>query len=74
MQSMDADVIGLAAHNRAVNNQPGFKIVEDRLEEDTVTRMLKKVISDMTQFFPRDRLKAPDVSSKLVRVSIWDVA
>ena len=73
MQSLDADVIGLAVYQRHVNNQPGFDIVVDRVEDGTLTRMLKAMIREMTQFSPQNRWRANRVRTELNKVSACTV-
>ena len=69
MQSLDADVVGLAAYQRHANKQPGFDIVVDWVEDRTVIRMLKAMIRGMTHFYPKNRWSANRVRTELNKVS-----
>ena len=60
-------VIGFAAYKRMVYQQPEFRVVEDKAEDDEVPeiRTVKDLIRRMTSAYPQRRLSSRIVAQEL---------
>ena len=57
--------IGLAADNRVHYHHPVFNVVEDRKEDDWMTKKVKNLIRDMTQVSPLKRVSSSETKEQL---------